>query len=370
MSREKLNRFKIRGSEGWEHAVGDHKTLKLVDVAREAGVSQGTASNVFNKPHLVRDEVRERVHSAARRLGYRGPDPKGRLLRAGSVNAIGVATSSPLTYFFEDPFARAMMSAISRACEARGAGIALVSAASEEALAWNIKTALVDGFILFCLEEGPRLVELTRERALPFVTLELGSPDETIPGLGIDNYEGGRLAGDHIGALGHRQVAILALEVTDAGSGPLTLADIAAAYPTAQLRAKGYLDGLAAHGVDPAAVAIHDTANDAPSVVVALEALFAATHPPTAILAMSDAIALHALDWLKAHGLSVPGEVSVVGFDGVPETATSEPPLTTIVQPIDEMGRQAADMILSGKAEGRRVLVPTLAVRASTARPK
>ena len=138
--------------------------MRLADVARKAGVSQGTASNVFNRPGLVREEVRARVEAAAKALDYAGPNPMGKLLRAGKVNAIGVATSEPLAYFFEDPFARALMGGISEACDANGAGIALVSAMNDEKLAWNIQSALVDGFILLCIEGGHRLVELPRER--------------------------------------------------------------------------------------------------------------------------------------------------------------------------------------------------------------
>src|SRR5690606_36521353 len=113
------------------------RPVRLADVAKAAGVSQGTASNVFNRPDLVRDEVRQRVVATAQALGYAGPDPKGRLLRAGKVNAIGVATAEPLAYFFEDPFARVLMTGISEACDANGAGLSLVSAMSEEKLAWN-----------------------------------------------------------------------------------------------------------------------------------------------------------------------------------------------------------------------------------------
>src|SRR6476620_4860800 len=136
--------------------------VKLSDVAKAAGVSQGTASNAFSRPQLVREEVRERVRAAARDLGYAGPDPKGRLLRAGKVNAVGVATAEPLSYFFEDPFARELMQGMSEACDSAGAGLALVSAKNDERLAWNIQSALVDGFVLLCIEGGERLVELTR----------------------------------------------------------------------------------------------------------------------------------------------------------------------------------------------------------------
>ena len=150
------------------------KPIKLADVAKAAGVSHGTASNVFSRPEIVREELRERVLAAAAKLNYAGPDPRGRMLRAGKVNAIGVATAEPLAYFFEDPFARVVMSGISQVCDEVGAGISLVSAANNEQLAWNIQSALVDGFIVFCIEGGSRLVRLTRERGLPFVALDFG----------------------------------------------------------------------------------------------------------------------------------------------------------------------------------------------------
>ena len=132
------------------------KPARLSDVAARAGVSKATASNVFNRPKLVREEVRARVLAEAKALGYTGPDPKGRMLSAGKVNAIGVATAEPLAYFFEDPFARTMMTGITEVCDENGIGISLVSSADEEKLAWSIRSALVDGLILFCLEDADR----------------------------------------------------------------------------------------------------------------------------------------------------------------------------------------------------------------------
>ena len=148
---------------------------KLADLAKAAGVSKGTASNVFSHPELVRDEVRRHVRQVAQAIGYAGPDPKGRLLRGGRVNAIGVATFEPLAYFFADPYARLLMQGISAALDERGAGIALVSAKNREKLAWNIESALVDGFILLCIEGGPELVQLTQARQLPFVSTAFAS---------------------------------------------------------------------------------------------------------------------------------------------------------------------------------------------------
>ena len=95
------------------------RTVRLRDVAA-AGVSHGTASNVFNRPDLVREEVRARVLGAARALGYAGPSPQGRLLRAGKANAIGIAAAEPLSYFFADPWARRLLAEVAEVCDQRG----------------------------------------------------------------------------------------------------------------------------------------------------------------------------------------------------------------------------------------------------------
>ena len=347
------------------------RVVKLSDVAKAAGVSQGTASNAFNRPDIVRAEVREKVEAAARALGYAGPDPKGRLLRAGKVNAIGVATTESLDYFFADPYARAMMASISAVCDVRGAGISLVSAANDEKLAWNIQSAIVDGLILFCIEGGERLVELSRERRLPFVALQLAAPDESISVIGIDEFESARAAARHVGALGHRDVAIVALELVDDRIGPVSAEQVDGAfYSGTRDRIRGYLAGMAEFGVDPADVPIFETMNERSTVTEALESFFANGRRPTALLCMSDRAGLIALDWLRARGLSVPGDVSVIGFDGVPEGAVSDPPLTTVAQPIAQMGRMAAEMILDGMEAPRRERVEVeLVVRQSTAAP-
>ncbi|GLS29282.1 transcriptional regulator, LacI family [Mesorhizobium albiziae] len=349
-----------------------NKAIRLADVAKAAGVSQGTASNVFSRPQIVREEVRERVRAVAKEMGYNGPDPRGRMLRAGKVNAIGVVTSEPLSYFFNDPYARVLMEGITEACDAGGAGISLVSSQNREELAWNINSALVDGFVLFCLEGDSRLIELTRERTLPFVALALGFEDQSIPAIGVDNIAGARMMARHVAELGHRRVAILSLPFADDRFGPASMDDVhAAIYATSSDRIAGYFEGLAEFGIDTAKVPVFETQNDGQTTRAGLEYLFSQAEPPTAILAMSDRIALDALDWLRQRGIKVPLDVSVAGFDGVPEAALSSPPLTTVAQPIAEIGRRAVKAILDGASPGyREMLDLELVVRGSTATPK
>jgi DNA-binding LacI/PurR family transcriptional regulator len=345
------------------------KAIRLADVAKAAGVSHGTASNVFSRPEIVRKEVRDLVLSKAQELGYGGPDPKGRLLRAGKVNAIGVATAEPLSYFFDDPFARVVMSGISQACDATGAGISLVSTVNNEQLAWNIQSALVDGFIVFCIEGGSRLVELTRERKLPFVALDYGFDDETIAALGVDDVAGARLAARHLAELGHRRFAVLALPFADGVHGPASSERVEnAVYSGTRDRIRGYFEVLTGFGIDTSTVPIYETLNDEETTRAGLEHIFGYERPPTAILAMSDHVALIALGWLRERGIAVPRDVSVVGFDGVPEGAHSDPPLTTIAQPMVELGKKAVETILGFDGTIRReTLDVALTVRASTA---
>lgn len=347
------------------------RNARLSDVAAAAGVSKATASNVFNRPERVREEVRLRVQEVARRIGYAGPDPKGRLLSAGRVNAIGVATGEPLAYFFDDPYARTMMKGIAEICGANGIGVSLISATEDE-VAWSIRTALVDGLILFCLEGAERLVASSRARRLPFVALDLGDGDGSVPAVGIDDVAGSRLAAQHLVDLGHRRFAILAMEFAEDGaSGPANARRVAAAtYAPSRDRVTGAFDVLSAAGIDTADVPIFETTSDPATVAAALDALYSAPSPPTALLAQSDRIAMTALDWLAARGIAVPGAVSIVGFDGVPEGEATTPPLTTVRQPIAEIGRRAVEILLDpGDTIRRETLATDLVVRASTATP-
>jgi DNA-binding LacI/PurR family transcriptional regulator len=353
-------------------ARAEEKSVKLRDVAKAAGVSQGTASNVFSKPEIVRPEVREHVLKVANELGYGGPSVTGRLLRGGKVNAVGVAAIEPLSYFFEDLWARQLMSEISEICDKRGAGVALVSALSDERLDWNIQSALVDGFILLCVEGGERLVDITRQRQLPYVALAIGAADNSIPAIGVDNRGGARMAAEHLLALGHRRIAILSTALSDGHQGRVSAGQVEAAlYSTSSTRARGYWEALDAAGVRRDGVPIYETRENRASTIAAMEELFASEEVPTGILAMSDMVAMFAIDWLFQNGRSVPGDVSVIGFDGVPEAAVSTPKLTTIEQPMKEIARLAVEAALGGKqVEGRRVLEPRLVIRESTAPPR
>lgn len=346
------------------------KGVKLRDVAEAAGVSQGTASNVWNRPQLVREEVRERVLAAAEALRYGGPSPKGRLLRAGKANAIGVAAAEPLSYFFSDPWARRLMAEVAEVCDARGAGLALVSVASGRPLAWSIESALVDGFLMRC---GGRdlLVEIAQRRGLPFVALSLDPDEPDVPAIDIDDFGGTYQVTRHLLDHGHRRFAILGIGLGD-GPGPVAPAEVRSTHFNNVLeRARGYWAALAEVGIGEDEVPVGALRNGAPNIGEVMDALWTDDRPrPTAFLAMADYVALAAMEWLSAKGIRVPEDVSVVGFDGVPEAVESVPPLTTVEQPYRRIAERSVAAILDGAMpQGREVLPLTLVVRGSSGPP-
>jgi DNA-binding LacI/PurR family transcriptional regulator len=347
------------------------KPVRLADVARAAGVSQGTASNVFNRPELVRPEVRARVAEAARRLGYGGPDPKGRMLRAGRVNAIGVVMADDLPYFFRDPFARRFLAGLADVCQKEGAGLALVSATRDSEAAWNIQSAVVDGLVVYCLEDdNAELVEMARRRAIPFVAVDVEA------GIGassirIDDRGGCAAAARHLLAEGHRRIAVLSLELLADGRTGFVAPERRrrARYRVTRDRLAGYADACAEFGIDFDAVPIVETFNTPEDGAAAMRLLLDRHPDVTAVLCMSDALALAAIAVARERGLAVPAAMSVVGFDDIPEAALAEPPLTTVAQPIEEKGRIAGELIFASGPPRNVVLDIHLVVRGSTAPP-
>jgi len=347
------------------------KGAKLADVAQAAGVSQGTASNAFNRPGLVRPEVRARIEAAAKKLGYAGPDPKGRLLRGGKVNAIGVVVSERLTDFFDDPYNRAFMSGITQVCDERGAGVSLISAADARGVDWGIESAVVDGFVLQCVEDGSRLIDLARRRRLPFVAIDMDAgPDMST--IEIDHRQGARLAAEHLVGLGHKRFGIVALElIYDNRTGLVSRERrLATEEGVTRERFLGYDDAFRAAGLSIDAMTVVEATNDTETGRAVVAKMFDAAPEITAVLAMSDVLALAAAAVAQERGRQIPRDLSIVGFDDVPEAAKAQPPLTSVHQPIVEKGRRAAHLIFD-RGEPRKELLPvSLVVRGSTALPR
>ena len=353
---------------------------RLTDVARAAGVSKATVSNVFNWPDRVRPEVRLRVEEAARRLGYSGGDPKGRLLSGGRANAIGIVPPGAfgIGIAFSHPYMRDFLTGVAEVCEDYGAAMHLVSGVGSKK-ARSIRNALVDGFILNSLEEVD-LIEPARRQKLPFVVMDAdGGPQ--INSVRIDDRDGARQAAQHLVDLGHRRFAILSV-LRQSDSPPILHLPGGArprldrGYPSDWERLAGVAEALAGVGIsinDVPIVEVFGGSADTSSFGGALAgaALLLDNSPQaTAVLALGDTQDLAVLAEAKRRNIAVPRDLSVVGFDDPPQLALADPQLTTIAQPSVEKGRVAARILFEGGPPRQVILPVRLVIRNSTAPPR
>jgi DNA-binding LacI/PurR family transcriptional regulator len=347
-------------------APNSRRRVRLRDVAERAGVSVGSASQAFGRPDLVSDQLRERVLAAAKELGYAGPDPAARHLRTGRTGVLGLIFAERLGYQFTDPTAPAFLRGVARGMEKAPLGLLLLpdSRRRDEA-ARTVREAAVDGFIIYSAPRNDPRVEAALGRRLPAVTVD--QPRDTpTPFVGIDDRAGACAAAEHLRKLGHERVGVLSFIRALDREGTLVL-------DMTLERLEGYKQGLGAAWSDDLVRICRPNASEV-ARRGALELLRLAD-PPTAILAMSDVLAIGALQAADELEVSVPVELSLVGFDDSPAAAATTPPLTTVRQPHEEKGRLATERLLDeieARAEREtrpsRVLLPTeLVVRESTA---
>jgi DNA-binding LacI/PurR family transcriptional regulator len=373
-----LNRFIPRLSEpihlaqvklSAQMAKPRSRRVRLRDVAARAGVSVGSASQAFGRPELVSEVVRERVLAAARELGYAGPDPTARRLRTGRAGALGLIVCERLGYQFTDAVSPAFLRGVAQAMEEGPMGLLLIADSRyREAVADTVRGAAVDGFIVYSAPRNDPRVEAALSRHLPAVTVDQPR-DAPTAFVGIDDRAAARSAAAHLRELGHRRVAVLSFVKSLDRAGAMQL-DLTVE------RLAGYEEGLGPAWSEELVRTCRPNASE-PARAATLE-LLALDKPPTAVLAMSDVLARGALEAAAELGVSVPDELSLVGFDDSPAAALSRPPLTTVSQPHEEKGQLAATWLLTAIERGtslrgrrRRELLPTeLVVRSTTARPK
>lgn len=347
--------------------MSSSRPMTLLDVARTAGVSRTTVSNAFNRPDQLSAGLRARILDVAQGMGYAGPNPVARVLRTGRANTIGIVFSDPLLYLFTDPVAIALLQGVAAACEASRTGVLILPADAPEAAAARVREAVVDGFLVYCHEEASPVVDALAVRGLPVVGVDL---DHLAlgPVVTIDDRGGAAAAACHLIGLGHRDLAVMALaSERELHHDHRRLAR----FKPVRDRLAGYRDAMAEAGLDPGSLHVVEEPQNDPTAAeaVALKLLRRRVRP-TAILAMSDVLAVGVLRAAQRLGLAVPDELSVVGFDDIPLAIDLKPPLTTVRQPLVEKGRIAAAILLGTAAALDRPLPTELVVRGSTAPPQ
>jgi DNA-binding LacI/PurR family transcriptional regulator len=333
------------------------RRASMADVARRAAVSAQTVSRVANGRTNVDAATRSRVQQAMADLGYR-PNRAARALKAGRFHAVGVITSYLTAYGM-----MRTLDEIVRAATAERYSVTLlpITATRGEVSGAidRLSELAVDGIIVTVEPHLLRGAELTLPDDVPIVVVNSGSVDsgtgEVPSQIDSDQAGGSRLATEHLLGLGHRTVWHLA--------GPEDSASAAD-------RTRGWADTLRGAGIDPPPIMVGDwTAESGYRRGTTL----AERDDVTAVFAANDQMALGLIQALHRAGRSVPGEISVVGFDDMPEAAYFWPPLTTVTQDFSEIGRNAIGLLLDriedrdGGAGDERLVPTRLVVRQSTA---
>ena len=354
--------------------------VTLTRIAGELGVSAMTVSNAYNHPDRLSEALRERILETAGRLGYQGPDPVGRSLRRQRTDVVGVLYSSPLSYAFDDPAAVSFLSGLSSVTEEADLGLLLVSAAgggaSKDRDARAAAQAAVDGFVIYSMSDEEPLLVAALERRLPAVVVDQPH-EEGVPFVGVDDEGAARTAAEHLLDLGHERFAVVSFGLLPDGREGTAILDRQerAALHVSRRRLQGYRTALEGAGLPWSGVPVYECPGSAKELGHrAAEALFRSEQKPTAILALSDQLALGAIEWMTEQRISVPEDVSVVGFDDVPAAASANPPLTTIYQDHAEKGILAGRMLVSRLREevppSTGPLATRLVVRGSTSPPR
>ncbi len=331
------------------------KRHTLHDVARKAGVSYQTVSRVINNHPYVAEETRQRVQAAIDALAYR-PNRAAQSLAASATRTLGLATYGLGHYGITQMMAQAEAAV-------RAAGYDLILTNLPEATLQDVESAAaylrrwqVDGFLflvpLIVMEQAP-LKKLCDNRPVMLVGSQHSGPD--VLSVAVDQSEGGRLAAYALLRAGHRRIAVI--------RGP-------DAWRDAEQRHSGFLAALAADNLSPVVSLEGDWS--AFSGYQATRTLLNGGWNFTALFAANDQMALGALHALAEQGRRVPQDVSVVGYDDIPEAAFLQPPLTTVRQDFVALAQLGVDTLLkaisSETAPPRhQVIAPYLMERASVA---
>lgn len=348
--------------------------VTLQTIADRVGVSRMTVSNAFSRPDQLSSELRGRILTAAEELGYAGPDPSARALARGTTGSVGVLLTDSLGYAFSDEVATTFLGAIAEELSPTGLALTLLSASGQTDII-PARDVPMDGALVYSCSTESIAVDWLKRRKLPLVYVDQ-IPAPGIPSINIDDRSGARAAAQHLIDLGHRRIGIITANIY----GISGFVDDPVAEPGSYVckqRMLGWLDALRAAGIEPTVV--QEAHPNEPGGNEPAQMLLEIDDRPTAVLCFSDVIAYGAVQAANALGLSVPEDLSVVGFDDNPLAKRMRPALTTVRQDVAAKGHASAAALTAAitrartgaAARVRHVLLPTeLIIRDSTAKPR
>jgi DNA-binding LacI/PurR family transcriptional regulator len=331
-------------------------TISIKDIARVARVSHSTVSRALQNPNAVNEQTGERIREIARSMGYR-PNVIGRSLATQRTHTIGVVVTT-----VADPFVAEVVTGIEDVAQRDNYAVFLANSNADPEREIGVVRSFgdrrVDGVVVMASRVGAMYLPLLNELHVPIVLIDNQHPGRFAHSISIDDREGARTAVRHLLDLGHRRIGYIGdrygLQSDDD-------------------RFAGYRDELERAGADVGSELVAHGNGRAEGGLTAAGRLLALREPPTAVFCYNDMTAMGALRCLHDHGMQVPKDISVIGFDDLPISTFLQPPLTTIRQPKAEMGRDAAATLLKlirGETVDVRTRVQgTLVLRSSTAAP-
>ncbi|GAB4452891.1 MAG: LacI family DNA-binding transcriptional regulator [Armatimonadaceae bacterium] len=342
-------------------AIKRREMPTLSDIAASAGVSKYTVSVVLNGARSstrVSDETRKRINAVARDLGYY-PNAMAQGLRRRRINTVGVLFG-PVepSVILANPYASGILQGILAEASQRRCDVTLFSEPwkADAGQEGRFRDGRTDGVILVAPLAGSQVVERLSEIGVRLVTVAYPGEKHNAPSVDVDNVAGIRLAVAHLVEQGHRRIAHL--------TGDMDMVSVL-------VRRQAFVEATGAHGISTPEAYIRICRYSGERTEEAVHELLQLPEPPTAIVAGNDAIAMAAMTAARERGLSVPEQLSVVGFDDIPSAQLVTPALTTVRQPLREIGTEAM-RLLQDLVEGKDVemrahlLTPELIVRDST----
>ncbi len=324
----------------------ESESATIFDVARAAGVSYATVSRVLNNKDHVKPEKRQAVLEAVARLGYVA-NSQARSLAGGTSRIIGL-----LVQDLGSSYTGEIIRGIDAELGAAGYDLMLYTThrrkAKESAYVDAIARGMADGLLLILPRSPAAYLESLRRQHFPYVLIDHQGIGDYARSVGATNWQGAYDATRYLIGLGHRRIGFI--------TGALDLG-------CAVDRLSGYQAALSDHNLpsDPALITTGDFHR--PQGFAGAQALLDLPDRPTAILASNDEMAFGAMEAARVNGLRIPDDISVVGFDDIPQASVVHPPLTTVRQPLHEMGRAATQMLLQLIADPQlqvgRVALPT-----------
>jgi LacI family transcriptional regulator len=333
--------------------------LTIIEIAKHSGVSRSTVSRVINDDPNVKPNTRARVRSVMERLNYK-PNAAARGLAAGKTRILGLVIPMGVAALFSDPYFPQLIQGISAACNHFDYSTMLWLAEPEyerRTIQQIVSAGMIDGVIVASALADDAVIEAVRRHRIPFVLVGRHPVHTEITYVDVDNRVSARDAVLHLLRLGYKRVATI--------SGPLNMIG-------GIDRLMGYKDAHKARGLlcNPRLIVKGDFTEESGYAGMKELLTLAPQLQPDAVFVASDTMALGAMRALREAGKRVPDDMAMVGFDDMPVAARTDPPLTTVRQPIHRAGFVAAEtcmeMIQEQTDAPRRVILPTeLVIRES-----